>query len=100
VADQWDGDVVILREDRPLAPGVPTECETVLVVQRADPRSKMSLELYGQLDRKLVHIDGDVVTFGTPGRGLGVVSYRLTPMPLPADYLLMERITQEVGDVN
>jgi hypothetical protein len=70
-------------------------------VERADQFSEMTLEVYRDLaTRHLLNVGGrNYVRFGTEGLGLGVVTYRVTPVPY-ADRMLMERVCCDLHGSN
>jgi hypothetical protein len=62
-----------------------------VVVDRADPYVLMSQELYDQADREFLRVDGDLITLGTPGERLGVVTYRVLRRDEAEGTLLLKR---------
>lgn len=66
-------------------------------VTRADPYAYMSMELFENSDANHLHVDGDTVSFGTEGLGLGVVSYRLLHRDEQQKVFLLERVQRGGG---
>jgi hypothetical protein len=63
----------------------------VPVVTRADPTVLISNELLEHLDAARVRRDGNDLTFGAPGRGLGTVTYTIVGEEFEMDAVVAER---------
>jgi hypothetical protein len=86
------GDVIVTRLGGVTDPRVQ--------VDRADPYARMSVELFEAAHPDLLRVHGDVLTLGTEGLGLGVVSYRIVQREAETGTLLLKRLCCDLHGSN
>jgi hypothetical protein len=86
------GDVIVTRLGGVTDPRVQ--------VDRADPYARMSVELFEAAHPDLLRVHGDVLTLGTEGLGLGVVSYRIVQREAETGMLLLKRLCCDLHGSN